>query len=168
MLSEEKTNDPRTEEKREEYAIVTEGVNLVAAGDFQDVIHPYSVYTNSVHHMLKFYGVEAARYTIIREIHAVFKGHGITVDNRHLNLIADSMTHGGDYQAFSRHGLVQNSGSVLAKMSFETVFGFLKEAVLDSEADALMGPSSKIVVGKRGVIGTGAFEVIAPVGGTVA
>ena len=168
ILSEEKVKNPKTKEERQECAIITEGVNLVAAGDFQDVIHPYSVYTNSVHHMLKFFGVEAARYTIIREIDAVFKGHAISVDNRHLNLIADAMTHGGDYQAFSRHGLVKNSGSVLAKMSFETVFGFLKEAVLDGDADALMGPSSKIVVGKRGAIGTGAFDVIAPVGGTVA
>ena len=77
------------------------------------------------------------------------------------------MTHGGDYQAFSRHGLVKNSGSVFAKMSFETVFGFLKEAVLDGDADALMGPSSKIVVGRRSAVGTGSFDVIAPVGGTV-
>ena len=141
---------------------------MLAAGDFQDIIYPYSVYTNSVYHMLKFYGVEAARNTIIREIDEVFQGHSISVNNRHLNLIADAMTHSGDYDAFSRHGLVKNSGSVLAKMSFETVFGFLKEAVLDGDADYLTGPSSKIVVGKRGTMGTGSFEVIAPVGGAVA
>jgi DNA-directed RNA polymerase I subunit RPA1 len=167
-LSEEKLKDPKTTEERQELFILSEGVNLLAAGDFQDVIHPHSVYTNNIHHMLKFYGVEAARNTIIREMDGVFKGHGITVDNRHLNLIADAMTHGGNYQAFSRHGLVKNSGSVLAKMSFETVFGFLKEAVLDGDADALMGPSSKIVAGKMGTVGTGSFDVLAPAGGKVA
>ncbi len=167
-FSEEKFKDPKTKEDKEQYYVITEGVNLLAPGDFQDVVHPHSVYTNSIHHMLKFYGVEAARNTIIREMDGVFKGHSISVNNRHLNLIADAMTHGGGYEAFSRHGLVKNSGSVLAKMSFETVFGFLKEAVLDGDADALMGPSSQIVVGKRGAIGTGSFDVIAPVGGTVA
>ncbi len=164
----EKIKDPNTKEMVEEKHVIADGINLMAVGDFQDIIHPHSVYTNSIHHMLKFYGVEAARNTIIREMDGVFKGHTITVDNRHLNLIADAMTHSGDYQAFSRHGLVKNSGSVLAKMSFETVFGFLKEAVLDGDADALRGPSAKIVVGKRGTIGTGSFDVIAQVGGKVA
>lgn len=118
--------------------------------------------------MLRFYGVEAARNTIVLEIGGVFKGHGISVDNRHLNLIADAMTQGGSYEAFSRHGLIKNSGSVLAKMSFETVFGFLKEAVLDGDADTLMGPSAQIVVGKRGAFGTGFFDVVAAIGGKVA
>lgn len=81
------------EEKEENY-VITEGVNLLAPGDFQDIVHPYSVYSNSIYHMLKFYGVEAARNTIIREIDGVFKGHSISVDNRHLNLIADAMTQG--------------------------------------------------------------------------
>lgn len=167
-FSNEKAKDPKTGEDKEESYVITEGVNLLALGDFQDVVHPHSVYTNSIHHMLKFYGVEAARNTVIREIYDVFKGHSIEVDNRHLNLIGDAMTHGGGYEAFSRHGLVKNSGSVLAKMSFETVFAFLKEAVLEGDADALMGPSAQIVVGKRGAVGTGSFDVVAPVGGMVA
>jgi DNA-directed RNA polymerase I subunit RPA1 len=166
-FSEAKAKDPKTGKEVNENFVITEGVNLIAAGDYQDVIHPYSVYTNSIHHMLKFYGVEAARNTIIREIDEVFKGHAISVDNRHLNLIGDAMTHSGGYEAFSRHGLIKNSGSVLAKMSFETVFGFLNEAVLYGDADALMGPSSKIVVGKRGAIGTGSFDVVSAVGGKV-
>lgn len=167
-FSEERFKNPKTREDVKESYIITEGVNLLAPGDFQDVIHPHSVYTNSIHDMLRFYGVEAARNTIIREIDEVFKGHKISVDNRHLNLIADAMTHSGGYEAFSRHGLVRRSGSVLAKMSFETVFGFLKEAVLDGDADGLKGPSAKIVVGKRGTIGTGSFDVLSSVGGKVA
>jgi DNA-directed RNA polymerase I subunit RPA1 len=167
-FSEAKVTDPETGKEVNENFVIADGVNLIAAGDYQDIIHPHSVYTNSIYHMLNFYGVEAARNTIIREIDEVFKGHAISVDNRHLNLIGDAMTHGGGYEAFSRHGLIKNSGSVLAKMSFETVFGFLNEAVLYGDGDALMGPSSKIVVGKRGAIGTGSFDVVAAVGGKVA
>ncbi|KIW66117.1 hypothetical protein PV04_08321 [Phialophora macrospora] len=143
-----------------EPVITSEGVNLLAMRDYQDQIYPHSIYTNSVHDMLKYYGVEAARATIVKEIDSVFKGHGISVDTRHLNLIADAMTHSGGYQPFSRHGLVKEGGSVLAKMSFETVMGFLKDAVLFGERDPLLGPSARIVAGRRGNIGTGSFDVV--------
>lgn len=160
-----KQNNKETgeEESLKEPVITTEGVNLLAMRDYQDQIYPHSLYTNSVHDMLKLYGVEAARMTIIKEIDGVFRGHGITVDSRHLNLIADAMTHSGSYQPFSRHGLVREGGSVLAKMSFETVMGFLKDAVLFGESDPLLGPSARIVAGQRGNIGTGAFDVVMPV-----
>ncbi len=42
--------------------------------------------------MLMNYGVEAARACIVREISSVFKVYGISVDKRHLGLIADYMT----------------------------------------------------------------------------
>lgn len=151
------------EDTVKEPVITTEGVNLVAMRDYQDIINPHSIYTNSVHDMLRLYGVEAARTTIIKEIDGVFKGHGISVDIRHLNLIADAMTQSGSYMPFSRHGLVKEGGSILAKMSFETVMGFLKDAVLFGESDPLLGPSARIVAGRRGNIGTGAFDVVVPV-----
>jgi len=149
--------------KEKEAVITTQGVNLLAMREYQDVINPHTIYTNSVHEMLNLYGVEAARMTIIKEIDGVFKGHGISVDNRHINLIADAMTQSGSYKAFSRHGLVPESGSVLSKMSFETVMGFLKEAVMFGEGDNLLGPSARIVAGQRSLVGTGSFDVVVPV-----
>ena len=151
------------EEDAKEAVVTTEGVNLIKMRDFQDVINPHTIYTNSVHDMLNHYGVEAARMTIVKEIDGVFKGHGISVDNRHINLIADAMTHTGKYLPFSRHGIVKESGSMLAKMSFETVMGFLKDAVMYGETDPLLGPSARIVAGRRGTIGTGAFDIVMPV-----
>ena len=163
-LTTEKTKDPFTGEEGTENIITTSGVNLLAMRDYQDIINPHTLYTNSVHDMLNFYGVEAARATIVKEIDSVFKGHGISVDLRHLLLIGDAMTQSGGYNAFSRNGVVRESGSILAKMSFETVMGFLKDAVLEGEVDSLTGPSARIVVGKRGALGTGSFDVFVPVG----
>ena len=160
----EKTKDPITGAEGTEDIINTSGVNLLAMRDYQDIINPHTIYTNSIHDMLNLYGVEAARATIVKEIDSVFKGHGISVDLRHLLLIGDAMTQSGGYKAFSRNGLVRENGSVLAKMSFETVMGFLKDAVLEGEVDSLMGPSARIVVGKRGAVGTGSFDVVVPVG----
>ncbi|KAL4876263.1 beta and beta-prime subunits of DNA dependent RNA-polymerase [Aspergillus karnatakaensis] len=149
--------------KKEPACVITEGVNLLAMRDYQDIIHPHTLYTNSIDHMLTYYGVEAARASIVREMDAVFTGHSISVDNRHLNLIGDVMTHSGGYKAFNRNQLVKDITSPLAKMSFETTVGFLKEAVLERDWDNLNNPSSRIVVGRTGVVGTGAFDVLAPV-----
>lgn len=151
------------EAKGEPACVVTDGVNLLAMRDYQDIITPHSMYTNSIDHMLTHYGVEAARASIVREMDAVFKGHSISVDNRHLNLIGDVMTHSGGFRAFNRNQLVKDISSPLAKMSFETTVGFLKEAVLERDWDNLNNPSSRIVVGRTGTIGTGAFDVLAPV-----
>ena len=48
-------------------------------------------------------------------------------------------------------------------MSFETTVGFLKDAVLERDFDNLAGPSSRIVAGRAGTVGTGGFDVLAPV-----
>ena len=149
--------------KDEPAHVITDGVNLLAMRDYQDIIKPHSLYSNSIHHMLRLYGVEAARASIVREMSEVFEGHSISVDNRHLNLIGDVMTQSGDFRAFNRNGLVKDSSSPFSKMSFETTVGFLKDAVLERDYENLSGPSSRIVTGRPGTVGTGAFDVLAPV-----
>jgi DNA-directed RNA polymerase I subunit RPA1 len=148
--------------KTEVPAIVTEGVNLTAMRDYQDIINPNKIFTNDIAGMLRYYGVEACRANIIREMTTIFKGHGITVDNRHLNLIADMMTRGGGFTPFNRNGLTSNV-SPFMKMSFETTVGFLRDAALESDWDDLKNPSSRIVIGRVGRVGTGAFDVLMPV-----
>ena len=137
------------------------GVNLPALWHYQHILHPHYLYTNSIGDMLTHYGVEAARGAIVRELGAVFGGHGISVDPRHLTLIADYMTRDGAYQAFSRMGY-RNNVSPFMKMSFETTVGFLRDAVLEGDADDLINPSARIVVGKLGGMGTGGFDVFLP------
>ena len=149
--------------KGEPACVITEGVNLLAMRDYQDIIKPHSLYTNSIHHMLNLYGVEAARASIVREMSDVFEGHSISVDNRHLNLIGDVMTQSGSFRPFNRNGLVRDGSSPFAKMSFETTVGFLKDSVIERDFDNLKSPSSRIVVGRVGTVGTGAFDVLAPV-----
>lgn len=52
-----------------------EGVNFAAFWSDNDVIDMTSIETNDVAQVLKYYGVEAARTTIVKEINAVFKGY---------------------------------------------------------------------------------------------
>ena len=109
--------------------------------------------------MLRYYGVEAARATIVLEMQAVFGGHGISVDNRHLLLIADVMTRGGGFTPFNRSGISDHVSPFL-KMSFETTCNFLKEATMESGSDDLKSPSAQIVLGKVNGVGTGSFDVL--------
>jgi len=53
----------------------------------------------------------------VRELSGVFAGHGIGVDPRHLNLIADFMTRNGGFTPFNRMGLTGNV-SPFTKMSY--------------------------------------------------
>ncbi|KAL8629613.1 hypothetical protein Q9189_004681 [Teloschistes chrysophthalmus] len=158
------SNNNTTKKKTHQNLIHTQGVNIPAMRNYQSFHNPHYLTTNSVAAMLTHYGVEAARATIIREMTSVFQSHSITVDNRHLNLIADFMTRSGGFSPFSRGGM-RGSTSPFMKMSFETTVAFAAAAVLEGDWDGLEGPSGRIVVGGIGKVGTGCFDVMVPVGG---
>jgi DNA-directed RNA polymerase I subunit RPA1 len=128
------------------------------------IVDADSIQTNDIYAVLCTYGVEACRGAIVAELAGVFSSHGITVDNRHLNLIADYMTRGGRFEPFNRLGLKGNA-SPFSKMSFETTVGFLKDAVLDGDWDELRNPSSQLVMGTLARVGTGTFDVVPPAKG---
>lgn len=134
------------------------GVNIKAMQMYPHIINPHVISTNDISSILQHYGVEACRAAIIRELSDVFAGHSISVDHRHLNLIADFMTRGGGFTPFNRNGMRENV-SPFMKMSFETTVGFLVEAVCDGDWDDLSNPSSRLVIGKMSKTGTGAFDV---------
>ncbi|EPS35469.1 hypothetical protein H072_11162 [Dactylellina haptotyla CBS 200.50] len=138
-----------------------DGVNFHAIWDYAHVIDTGAIFSNDIAAVLRVYGVECARNTIIMEMDSVFKGHGISVDTRHLNLIADIMTRNGGFSPFNRTGLA-GAVSPLMKMSFETTCNFLKEASLAYECDDLRSPSARIVFGRLQNVGTGSFGVMVP------
>ncbi|KAK4047593.1 hypothetical protein OIO90_006134 [Microbotryomycetes sp. JL221] len=140
---------------------VTEGVNLQATWSFgHGIVDLDKITTNDVGAILRTYGVEAARTSIIREMSAVFSVYGIGVDYRHLTVIADYMTSEGGYKPFNRTGLSNNSSPFL-KASYETTANFVAEAALMGDFDDLGSPSANIVLGKTPINGTGVFGVMA-------
>jgi len=60
-----------------------------------NVVDLNKLYTNDVNKLREHYGIEAARNAILSEISSVFKAYGITVDRRHLSLVADYMVRAG-------------------------------------------------------------------------
>ena len=136
----------------------TAGVNFEEIWNLRDVDHTRLV-SNDIWAIRCAYGVEAARTTIVHQVRGVFAVYGITVDPRHLSLIADYMTYNGDYRPMSRHGMKENSSAFL-QMSFETTAAFLVEAALNGTVEPLASPSANIVMGKLVKHGTGAFDCL--------
>ena len=151
--------DPNTGEKTKVPAVHTQGTNLRAMQQYGDYINPNRISTNDVAAVLEMYGVEACRSTIVQELRGVFSSHGISVDWRHLSLIGDYMTRNGGFTPFNRMGLRGNV-SPFTKMSFETTLAFLTDAILDGDWDDLSTPSGRLVMGRLGKVGTGAFDVL--------
>ncbi|KAK6463825.1 alpha subunit of RNA polymerase I [Scheffersomyces coipomensis] len=140
--------------------LTTEGVNFQAMWEQDDFINVNNITSNDIAAVLKTYGVEAARNTIVNEIYRVFDTYGISVSSRHLDLLGDMMTREGSYLAFNRQG-IDSSTSSFMKMSYETTCQFLTKAVLDNEREELDSPSARIVVGKLSKVGTGSFDLFA-------
>ncbi|KAK6205186.1 alpha subunit of RNA polymerase I [Scheffersomyces amazonensis] len=140
--------------------LTTEGVNFKAMWEQDDFINVNNITSNDVAAVLKTYGVEAARNTIVHEIYRVFDTYGISVSSRHIDLIGDMMTREGTYLAFNRQG-IDSSTSAFMKMSYETTCQFLTKAVLDGEREDLDSPSARIVMGKLSNVGTGSFDLFA-------
>lgn len=114
---------------------------------------------NDIGVMFDFYGVEVCCVIIVCELVGVFGGYGIKVDNCYLNFIVDYMICGGDFIVFSCMGLCGNV-SFFIKMSFEMMFGFFKDVVLDGDWDDFMILSGRFVMGKFGWVGMGGFDVL--------
>ncbi|KAJ3233395.1 hypothetical protein HDU78_006496 [Chytriomyces hyalinus] len=152
---------PSESENDKSKNLQTEGISYSGVWEFNSIIDVDNIYTNDIAAILKTYGVEAARASIMNEIGAVFGVYGISVDRRHLSLIADYMTFEGGYKAFNRIGMNSNP-SPFAQMSFETTAKFLTTATVSGDVDTLESPSARIVLGQVVRGGTGAFDIRVP------
>jgi DNA-directed RNA polymerase I subunit RPA1 len=135
----------------------TAGVNFEEIWNLKTVDHN-KLASNDIWAVRCAYGVEAARANIVDQIKNVFGAYGISVDPRHLSLIADYMTFEGGFKAMNRGGMADCSSPFL-QMSFETTANFMMEAALNSRTEHLVSPSANIVLGRPIRHGTGAFDV---------
>lgn len=143
------------------HTLQTEGVNFPVVWMYQHMVDVNKVYSNDIWKILETYGVEAARTAIITEIERVFDVYSISIDPRHLSLIADYMTQDGSYRPMNRGGM-ENMESPFQQMSFETTTHFLNNAVLYGYSDSMKTPSACISTGKVMKAGTGSFQIVQP------
>ncbi|XP_017866097.1 PREDICTED: DNA-directed RNA polymerase I subunit RPA1 [Drosophila arizonae] len=143
----------------DEQLLKTDGINIGEMFQHNKILDLNRLYSNDIHAIARTYGIEAATQVIVKEVSNVFKVYGITVDRRHLSLIADYMTFDGTFQPLSRKGM-EHSSSPLQQMSFESSLQFLRSAAGFGRPDELNSPSSRLMVGLPVRNGTGAFELL--------
>lgn len=108
----------------------------------------------------KTLGIEAARNTIIDEILFTMQSHGMTIDRRHVMLLADLMTFKGEVLGITRFGIAKMKDSVLMLASFEKTTDHLFEASFFGKKDTINGVSECIIMGIPMGIGTGLFRLL--------
>ncbi len=147
----------RHEEKG--YVLYTEGSNLAKVLEI-DGVDISTTTTNSILEIYAVLGVEAARSSIIHEAHRTLSEQGLTVDVRHIMLVADVMSYEGDVLAIGRHGISGQKTSVLARAAFEITSHHLLTAGISGEVDTLNGVAENIIVGQPVKLGTGSVNLV--------
>ena len=141
-----------------EWVIHTEGSNLGAVLKMEGVNKTRTT-TNDIHEVEKVLGIEAGRNAIIHEAQTTMEEQGLTVDVRHIMLVADMMTADGSVKSIGRHGISGEKASVLARASFEETGKHLLRASIRGEIDHLTGIIENIIIGQPIPLGTGSVGV---------
>ncbi|KAI5189376.1 DNA-directed RNA polymerase III subunit RPC1 [Nematocida minor] len=140
--------------------IVAEGVGLQEVLGIEGV-DPNATRTNNIYETYRTLGIEAARESIVKEIQYTIGRHGISVDVRHIGLLADVMCFTGEICGMTRFGLQKMGGSsVLTLASFEQTGEHLFTAGYSGYEDKIDGVSECIISGQRIPIGTGSFKIL--------
>ena len=142
----------------EEWIIHTEGSNLKEILGMEG-IDPVRTTTNNIHEIGEVLGIEAARQSIINEAQNTLSEQGLSVDVRHIMLVADIMTSEGIVKSIGRHGISGEKSSVLARAAFEETGKHLLHASIRGEVDDLTGIIENIIIGQPIPLGTGSVGV---------
>ncbi len=145
--------------KEDEFTIHTEGSNLGQVLKIEG-IDKFRTSTNDIYEIENVLGIEAARNAIIHETSRTLGEQGLSVDIRHIMLVADMMTHQGVVNSIGRHGISGEKSSVLARAAFEETSKHLLHASIRGEVDHLTGVIENIIIGQPIPLGTGSASVI--------
>eukprot|EP00479_Gromia_sphaerica_P000318 TRINITY_DN10339_c0_g1_i1.p1 TRINITY_DN10339_c0_g1~~TRINITY_DN10339_c0_g1_i1.p1 ORF type:complete len:141 (+),score=28.30 TRINITY_DN10339_c0_g1_i1:97-519(+) len=90
------------------------------------------VTSNNIKEVERVLGIEAARNTIIREIDRTMEGHGLEVDKRHCQLLADAMCFQGQVHGITRFGIYKKQKITVTNEwhHLETPMDYLYDAAM--------------------------------------
>ena len=149
-------------DEKGERKLLVEGYGLKEVMTTEGVVGTQT-YTNHVMEMQQVLGIEAARNSIYREIDYTMASHGMSIDPRHVMLLADVMTYKGEVLGITRFGVAKMKDSVLMLASFEKTTDHLFDAALYGKSDSIAGVSESIIMGNPAqTVGTGMPALISP------
>jgi DNA-directed RNA polymerase subunit A" len=149
--------------EREDWVIKTLGSNFLNIKDFEEIDFMRS-YTNNVHELASVLGIEAARTALIKETKSTMKQQGLDIDDRHIMLVADTMTFSGEIKPIGRYGVAGMKQSILTRAGFEETIKHLVRASVRQEEDTFNAIFDNVMVNQPVPVGTGMFDLIAKLG----
>jgi DNA-directed RNA polymerase subunit A" len=144
----------------DEYILYTEGSSLKKVMQF-DGVDSTRIKTNNINEIGEVLGIEAARNAIINEATDTLREQGLSVDVRHIMLVADIMTVDGELKQIGRHGVSGEKASVLARAAFEVTVNHILDAAIRGDVDDLKGVTENVIVGQPIQLGTGDVTLVA-------
>jgi DNA-directed RNA polymerase subunit A" len=144
----------------DEYVLYTEGSALRKVMQF-DGVDPNRTKTNNINEIAEVLGIEAGRNAIINEATDTLREQGLSVDVRHIMLVADIMTVDGEVKQIGRHGVSGEKASVLARAAFEVTVNHILDAAVRGDVDDLRGVTENVIVGQPIQLGTGDVQLVA-------
>ncbi|EPS62830.1 hypothetical protein M569_11956, partial [Genlisea aurea] len=155
IVDEANGKDPN---QRKKLKLVVEGTGFLSVLGIQGV-DARNTKSNHIMEVFQVLGIESARRQIIDEIQYTMSGHGMTIDIRHMMLLADLMTFKGEVLGITRYGVRKMRDSVLMLASFERTADHLFNAPVNGRVDRIEGVSECIMLGIPMRTGTGMMKI---------
>ncbi len=143
-------------ENIKEWVIYTDGIDMFQIRKFLGV-DINRTYCNDIYTIYQAFGIEAARFALIKEFENVFVGNDLNY--AHIALLGDVMTNNGGITSIDRHGINRLDTDPMGRASFEKTIEQLLLAAAFNEVDYLRGVSSRIMVGRCIKGGTGLCDI---------
>lgn len=142
----------------DKWVLYTQGSSLsrLLAHPHVDALRTIS---NDVSEVYAVLGIEAARAVLVAEIQGIMKDADVTVDDRHVALLADVMTCRGALTSIDRHGMNRGDAGFLSKCSFEETVDVLVKAAVFTDVEHMNSVSSNVIFGQVPTAGTGIGKV---------
>jgi len=137
----------------------TEGTNLLHVLTVKGV-DASCTYSNDIHETLQVLGIEAAVHQLLTEIRSVLSHDGAYVNDRHLQLLVDVMTHAGNLYAVTRHSMTRLGASVYTCASFEQPHDVITWGAALGTSNQTNGVTENIMIGNPISGGTGCCDII--------
>lgn len=159
---------------------VAESLNLEKEGDAQEelVVHAYGNFlgdcaashcvdwnrctSNDVWEVYNTLGIEACTHVLFDQIKTVISFDGTYVDDRHISMLCDTITRGGNLMPLNRHGINRTDVSPLMRCSFEETTDVLCDAAVFAEHENARGVTTSIMTGQLAALGSGMTKVLFP------
>ena len=153
-------SDVFVEKENNQKMVLTMGSNISSIIEnpvYSQIIDVNQITSNDVMEIERMYGVEAARSCFIYEMYTALSSN---LNIRHIELLADNMSHLGELISVSRFGVKKGNNEPLHRASFEETTKQFVDSSLHTERDPMTGPSANVMFGQFIHSGTNSFSIV--------